>query len=64
MAKMFPPPGGGMDKMLGGMEPDGDETGGMGAPEEGRSVKKPSKGFGKPVAKKSMRGFGKKSARI
>lgn len=63
MAKMFPPMGGGMDKALGG-EPDGDEFGG-GAMDEGKvAPKKSAKPFGKPVAKKSMRGAGKKIARF
>lgn len=65
MAKMFPPMGGGgMDKALGGAEPDGDEFGGGGMDEGKVAPKKSAKPFGKPAAKKSMRGAGKKIARF
>ena len=61
MAKMFPPMGGGMDKMLGG-ESLGEESPMM--PEEGKvAPKKSAKPFGKKVVKKSMRGMGKKTSR-
>lgn len=64
MAKMFPPMGGGgMDKMLGDGMDSGSDSLGMPADEGKMAPKKSSKSFGKPMAKKSMRGAGKKIAR-